>query len=330
MADTDTEEQGLPITDAGRAALGADDLKNPGASLMRHINRNAELARQSSAKTKEAQAPVQQERAGLVKKEGEMLDAGPRQVPMPKPPQQKQQELSGLFSALLALAAFSGKASRQPLTAALNAMTGMAQGWASGNKEMADQSYKVWDAETKKAIAQNKTMLDSYNRVLKRMDLSITEKDQMIRLIATEHQDQLALEALDKQGLEYLAKLADAQQKAKAAAEKKADAWRMAYFKEGKIDARHGDHERHADARQAASLDARDESAALARASKADPKIKSILDREKSEIAAAKAAGMKPEQILAIKTKYDRELGGQAGASAKNTVPGHPELELDE
>ena len=93
---------------------------------------------------------------------------------------------------LLALAALSGLASRQPLTASLNAMAGMIQGVREGDETRFQRSFKEYDQNLKTVLAKNKQYENEFNRIVKSEELSITQKAEELRLLNVQFDRQVA------------------------------------------------------------------------------------------------------------------------------------------
>ena len=138
--------------------------------------------------------PLQKERDAAVKaREAVAPYKDPEKLPGEAPKFTKT-EMSQMPQVLLALAAFSGLASRQPLTASLNAMAGLITGIHTGDVEMFDKNFKVYDENFKRAEALNKQALKEYDDIMKHHEWSITEKDRRIQQWEVKYQHKVSAE----------------------------------------------------------------------------------------------------------------------------------------
>jgi hypothetical protein len=144
--------------------------------------------------------------------------------PLPDAPKFTRSELTEGPQLLMALAAFSGMVSRQPLTASLNAMAGLIQGINTGDKEKFETSYKEFEGNYKKASELNRQAISEFDKLMKRKDLSITEIDREMHQIDVKYGTQVSQELRRQQGLskvfEAWVKLKAAQDKMDAAAKR--------------------------------------------------------------------------------------------------------------
>jgi hypothetical protein len=126
---------------------------------------------------------------------------GVKTEPLPDVPKFTRTELSEGPQLLLALAAFSGMVSRQPLTASLNAMAGLIQGIHTGDKEKFDTSYKEFEGNYRKASELNRQAISEFDKLMKRKDLSISEIDRELHQIDVKYGTQVSQELRRQQGL---------------------------------------------------------------------------------------------------------------------------------
>jgi hypothetical protein len=326
MADTDNdlsypdkpgappEPPAMPITNSLKKATGIQTAPtlDPGFKWATETapQYNQQLRKIIHEKERQEVAPKEAQLAMEQAAYEKAAQGDPQRLPIPDAPKQKPPELTGLFFAMLALAALSGKTTGTPLTTALNSMSGLLEGMHTGNKEQYEAAYKTWAAETKKALAHNREMMDEYNKVLNNKRLSIQQVHDEIRMIGVRFGDEYTVRAIDDGQIKAVLESAKARQNLEAKIREESRRVYQFDTQQAGMDRRQAVHENRADQRQEVGLDAKAEAAAVARASKADPAIKAILDQEKAEIAAAKAAGMKEGQILKIKQKYDSKLTG--------------------
>jgi hypothetical protein len=128
----------------------------------------------------EKKAPLQQGIQTDFAKQQEMNAKGPEHKEIPDAPKFTKTDIQGTMGLLMAMAAFSGVASRQPLTASLNALAGLVEGVNKGDQQKFENSYKEWDANTKKVMSENKQYLDKFNRIMKNGEISISQKQDFL------------------------------------------------------------------------------------------------------------------------------------------------------
>ncbi len=110
-------------------------------------------------------------------------------------------EFSGFTGTVVALAALASLSSREPLTAALNALSAGVRGYAQGNLEAGKREMARWSAETQRAIALNKQQLEAYQGVLENNRLSIAKKMAEIKIKALEFRDHMTLQSIESRDL---------------------------------------------------------------------------------------------------------------------------------
>lgn len=93
------------------------------------------------------------------------------------------------------LAGLAGAVSRNHATTALNAFGSALQGYRTGEKDKADKDYKVWQEKTKEVLASNKLARDQYEKVLKDKKLSLEEKVAQLKILSSQHQDEITYKA---------------------------------------------------------------------------------------------------------------------------------------
>lgn len=127
-----------------------------------------------------------------------LLEKGAKRDPLPELPKLKPTDIQNNMGVLMALAAFSGMASRQPLTASLNAMAGLIQGVKAGDDTRFQRSYKEFDENLKKVLDNNRAYQHEFENVLKSKELSVSQQLEQIRLIDLKYQHQVSLAANQK------------------------------------------------------------------------------------------------------------------------------------
>lgn len=104
-------------------------------------------------------------------------EKGAQTQPLPDAPKFSKTELSQGPQLLMALAAFSGLVSRQPLTASLNALAGVITGIHNGDVETFEKHYREYEGNYRKASETNRQAIAEFDKLMKRKDLSISEID---------------------------------------------------------------------------------------------------------------------------------------------------------
>lgn len=123
---------------------------------------------------------------------------GPQFEKPPEAPKFSPTDIQNGMGVMLALAAFSGMASRQPLTASLNAMAGLIEGVKAGDDTRFQRSYKEFEANFKTVQASNENYLRRFNAIMDNHKLSLEEKKEQARLLGVETQNTMALNAIER------------------------------------------------------------------------------------------------------------------------------------
>lgn len=127
--------------------------------------------------------------------------------PMPEIPQQQAitqyqpkqvsaNEMMDFGAMAMGFASLAALGTRGGITAALNGAAGAMKGYSDGNIVQAKLEMEQHDQTMKAALAQNKQLMDSYNAVMQRRDMSLNEKLQEMRVIAARNKDEAGLAAL--------------------------------------------------------------------------------------------------------------------------------------
>jgi hypothetical protein len=182
---------------AGKSALGiGDPLLGLGETIKSAQTQRAEIGKKETAASKDFMGKVDPIHKDIEKTMGEQVEAnkiGPEHTAIADTPKFSHTEIQGTMGTLMALAAFSGMASRQPLTMSLNAMAGLIEGANKGDQQKFENAYKTWDGETKKVVESNKQYLDKFNRIMKNYDISLSQKQEQLRHLDLEYKNEVAM-----------------------------------------------------------------------------------------------------------------------------------------
>jgi muramidase (phage lysozyme) len=112
------------------------------------------------------------------------------------PVYQPTDAFAGFGGILMALAAFAGGRSAQPLTASLNAMSGMIEGMNTSNHEAFDRSYKIWDKQTGYALKLVDIQNQDIRNILEDQRMADAEKSAHLQTVFSAYQMDQAAAAL--------------------------------------------------------------------------------------------------------------------------------------
>lgn len=91
------------------------------------------------------------------------------------------------------LALMGSLASRKPLLGAMQAATGVMEGFQSGDKERVERERQIWSDQTTAAVKQNDLELSQYNAILANTKLTQTDKMAQITALATANRDEVTM-----------------------------------------------------------------------------------------------------------------------------------------
>ena len=114
----------------------------------------------------------------------------------PPPPaftQQDGQAMVGFVGAMAMFGAIGSKFARIPAEAALTAFGSALKGYKEGNQTQFENSYKQWEAQTKAAIDNNKTLMEQYRQTLENKNLDIDHMRTALQNTALVNQDEVGL-----------------------------------------------------------------------------------------------------------------------------------------
>ena len=138
-----------------------------------------------------------------------------QQKDVPEPPQWNSQQAQTDALAWMSLAAgfgaIAGGLSRYHTTTALNAFAGMTKGFAEGEIQAFNENYKVWQANTDKALEYNNRAQREYRAIMDNAKLNVDQKANLMEMTANKWQDQIMAESARGRHLERMTQLMDAQ-----------------------------------------------------------------------------------------------------------------------
>lgn len=134
---------------------------------------------------------------------------------VPEPPAfngpQAQQDALAWMSIAAGFGAIAGGLSRYHTTTALNAFSGMMQGYAKGELQAFDQQYKTWQANTDKALEYNNRAQREYRAIMDNSKLNIDTMSNMMQMTADKWQDQIMSNAARMRDVERMTQLMEGQ-----------------------------------------------------------------------------------------------------------------------
>ena len=209
--------------------IGSDPKSNlkalPGAYFGQKDTQRSKIAETIAAREKEIK-PLQESldtrEVARDKFASEHIPVHEGNQPVPK---FKPAELQEGFSFMLGLAAFAGMGARQPLTAALNNMSGMMKGVQEGNQANFEHSYKEWEGNFKQAEAKYKDELSAYQKILGDMNKSIDQKMREIRTVAQRYDNRLVMSSINSENPNDLLKLTTAIERQSEGMTRLAQSW---------------------------------------------------------------------------------------------------------
>jgi hypothetical protein len=202
MAELGQEAKGaLNLTSLGGPAL---DFSSPGSAAKSEYAAMQGIDKTIAEATAKQDVELAKPQEQIAKARGEqaaLLEKGAKKDAMPEAPKFSHSDIQGGMGILMALAAFSGLLSRQPLTASMNAMAGMVEGVNKGDDATYQRSFKEYEANTKKVIANNQQYLAEMENALKSKDIGISQLTEEVRLIQHKWQNVIGQAAAQKQDL---------------------------------------------------------------------------------------------------------------------------------
>jgi hypothetical protein len=157
-------------------------------------------SRESAARQAQTEAlgPVRQKLKAELGKSPALPDMKPVGE-APPAPAFKPEEMQETLSLITALAAVGGLLTRQPLTAALSNFSAGVHGYVQGKQDVFKNELKSFDANLKKANAENETIWKKYKAAQDKHGTDIQGLQNEMSIIAAETQNPIAME-LAKRG----------------------------------------------------------------------------------------------------------------------------------
>jgi hypothetical protein len=112
------------------------------------------------------------------------------------------------------LGALAGGLARRSSTTALNAFAGAIQGYAQGDMTVFKQKRQEWADSVQETLDNNQTKMDAYKATLMDDKLTLDQKMEMIKITATQYDDNIAYRLADMRNITMLSGLQDNQAKA--------------------------------------------------------------------------------------------------------------------
>ncbi len=149
----------------------------------------------------------------------------PQAPPMPAPPsvglrqflapvdgEAPEVSIGKLLHAVGLFATGATGLARGDATAALASMKGALEGWQAGDAVRADRAFKDWQAKTDTMTKAHEREVADYNRIIEAKKLSVSQKIEMLKLVALEHDNTKAVAALQAGNLDQFLTLLTQQQ----------------------------------------------------------------------------------------------------------------------
>jgi hypothetical protein len=182
-----------------------------------------DILKQKSAADETAGAEETAARKDLIA-EGEK---GPVKTPMPENMAKHldPKELTDQYTAFMTLGALAGLLTRQPMTAALNNMTGAIEGIQKGDMDQYERNFKEWQTNYKTAADKNKASLEEHQRIMDNKKLSLDEKMAEHKLVDLKYGNQANIAVASRQDYGGYLKALDSSRTAQDKADEKAIQW---------------------------------------------------------------------------------------------------------
>lgn len=110
-----------------------------------------------------------------------------------QPKQVSQNEMMNFGALAMGFASLAALGTRAGIAAALTGAAGAMKGYSEGNIAQAKLEMEQHDQTMKTALAQNAKLMADYDAVMKRRDLSLNDKLQMLKVIAVRDKDEAGL-----------------------------------------------------------------------------------------------------------------------------------------
>ena len=125
-----------------------------------------------------------------------------------------QADAFGWFTAAAVLGSLAGARSRQGATAALNAFSGMMNGFAKGDLTLFEQKYKEWEANSERARELNARAVNEYKAIMNNKQLGLDVQANLMQMTASKFKDQSMANTAQLRDIERMTQLMNAQDRA--------------------------------------------------------------------------------------------------------------------
>jgi hypothetical protein len=119
------------------------------------------------------------------------LEAGQNHGEEPEKAKFSPTDIQKSMGWLMVAAAFSGLASRQPLTASMNAMAGLVEGAKAGDDASFQKAHVEFQENMQKYIEQEKRYHDDFQNIVDSKKMTMTEQVEAARLLAVQYQNKM-------------------------------------------------------------------------------------------------------------------------------------------
>lgn len=135
------------------------------------------------------------------------------ETPLPAfaPTEQNSQDLLSLFGIVSVMGAVLGKAGggHQAALGAMDAMTGMMNGWQEGRQDLYQKEKDKFDENFKIVQAKRKDLTDALTRALQKLPLDAKAAEADAQIAIAQHGGPLVMATYQRQGLEKAAEMAE-------------------------------------------------------------------------------------------------------------------------
>jgi hypothetical protein len=170
------------------------ELEQEGARLSRGLSDQQRRMETISEEKTAAVAPVQDR---MLERLSNRPSTEVKEQPIPEfeRPRVDGKEMQETFGMMMAASMLTGLASRTPFYGAMNAMTGMLQGYMAQDEKVVREALQVFDRNVKVIESRNQQKRAEVDRALRQYGNDLQALQQEFQLIAAKHDDQMALEA---------------------------------------------------------------------------------------------------------------------------------------
>src|SRR5262249_45880566 len=185
-----------PAAAAGGRATAPPAVAAPATDFNKLLGRQEELNQQQLDVLKRRAAEMGTAITGAQRASGDFMRTSQgaldelrkktQAVPMYKQPE-FQAALGNWMTIASLMGAIAGGRSRGPTTAALEAMSGAMNGFATGTLTQLDRSMKQWKLNAEATIQNNQQQMQEYEAVIRNAKTNLDQKMNEVQLIATKY-----------------------------------------------------------------------------------------------------------------------------------------------